>query len=313
MLAIHHLALVGLAAVGTVSTAARVDVDEVGHASIRRLVRTPWPIQQDREALMLERDVALTAGATLLVDVAEADVDVRSSTADGARVRVFVSARDLDWGRTVFEDMRFTVEQSGNTLEVRARDPQIRYDRWHRNRGVGVRVEISLPRASTLDLRTSDGDIRVGDVDGDVRAESADGDIALGSVNASTIEVHTMDGDIWVRRAVAARASISTQDGDVVVQSSRGDLGVRTSDGDIRVRLEDAAEVTLTTHDGDITISMERSLRADVELEGEDVVVGGGLELVGRITRRGALGTLNGGGPRLVAATQDGTITLRAP
>ena len=106
------------------------------------------------------------------------------------------------------------------------------------------------------------------------------------------LDVHTSDGDIIVDRHDGSRAEIRTSDGDIVLRSVR-------------------APIDVSSGDGDITVTAPADLAADVYLEGEDLSVAEGLELLGRIRSHSVQGTLNGGGPNLELRTGDGAITLR--
>jgi hypothetical protein len=266
--------------------------------------------QQARE-LMLDAEFDVRSDGTLSVDVPDGDVQVRSGSASRASVRVYVSARDMGWGREVFERMEFDARGGGENVSVRARSPNISSDDWRHNRGVGVTVEVTIPRGFSADISSSDGDIDIGSLDGRVELRTSDGDIHFGTLRGPDITIETSDGDVVGDMLEGGRAALETSDGDVDVTVAAGSVRISTSDGDIQLHLTNQAEVNLATGDGDITIYADPSLRADVELRGEDVDLASGFQLEGRIMRRGATGTLNGGGPLLVAETGDGSISIR--
>ncbi|UCG85686.1 MAG: DUF4097 family beta strand repeat protein [Gemmatimonadota bacterium] len=307
----YRWTFLGLCAMAVVLVAPRIDDiatlirDRVDHEA------TPRRQQRSRD-LLLDRQFDVRHGGTLVVDVPDGDVRVRANPDARATVKVFISTRDRDWGREVFERMDFDVGRTGDDLSVTATSPNVRDYEWSDNGGAGVQVEITVPQTFNLDVATSDGDIDIGDVAGRIELRTSDGDVNLGHVRGTEISVTTSDGDVSATAIEADQLVIQTNDGDVQVTVDSPSSRITTGDGDIHLYLAARGEVMLRTGDGDITIYADPSLAADVELRGEDVQVGSGFRLEGRVDHRGADGQLNGGGPRLVAETGDGTISIRS-
>ncbi len=260
---------------------------------------------------MLDRTFDVRTGGTLAVDVSDGDVEVRSGGNGSASVKVYVQARDMGWGREVFERMQFEVGQAGYGVTVRARDARIRDHEWSDRRGVGVKVEITVPESFNVDIRTADGDVDIGRLEGRVDLHTADGDVVVGSLRGPEISIHTSDGDVMAESLEADRVTVQTSDGDVDVRVGGTSTRITTGDGDINLKLLSQGEVSLRTGDGDITVYTSRSLKADLELHAEDVHLESAIQMEGRMGRDGAHGRLNGGGPLLVARTGDGAITIR--
>jgi hypothetical protein len=266
--------------------------------------------QEGEELFAQSFDVG--ADAVLDVDVADADVSIASRGGAGVEVRVLVDGRDGDDGRELFEAMRFEATVTGNTLRVRATDPQMGRDWWRAGRWASVTIAIAAPEGSALDIRTGDGDIQVADFSGVVSLRSSDGDVTAGRLSGGRVEIQTSDGDISAGLLDGAETSVRTGDGDVELTVAGGSLEASSGDGDLWVELDDPAEVRLRTGDGDITIRAPATLAADLDLEGEDLDMDGAFRLQGRIGDDRVTGSLNGGGPILEARTGDGTITLEA-
>lgn len=311
----HRWALVGLGAMTITLLAPRIELGSgtilrLGAETIKGAPEHQRNAQWQRE-LMLDRAFEVGEGGVLSVDVGDGDVEVRPGEADAVAVRVWAEARDMDWGREVFERMQFEVERETHGVSVRSRDPHIRSREWRGNRGVGITVEITIPHRFDLDIRTADGDVDIGNVDGTVDLRTSDGDIVLGALTGPEISIRTGDGDVGAELLAADRITVHTSDGDVDLAVEGPSARVETSDGDIRLDMLRQGDLDLRTGDGDITLNVDAALRADVELLGSDVQVDLPLQMVGRLGRRGARGKLNGGGPLILARTGDGTITIR--
>ncbi len=102
-----------------------------------------------------------------------------------------------------------------------------------------------------------------------------------------------------------------TSDGDVAARRVAGALEASTGDGDISVRLAASEEARLRSGDGDITVYAGRALGFEVDLSGETVSLGAGLQLDGSRGPGWARGSVYGGGPTLRARTSDGTVRFR--
>ncbi len=311
----YRWTLLGLCAMTVALVAPQIDLKRGQRSSSGHQVRSASPARegeaQESRELMLERSFDVTAGGMLSVNVGDGDVEVRSGSEGSAAVKVYVQARDTDWGREVFERMQFAVGAQGERLTVRARDANISDYEGREHRGVGVLVQITVPERFDLDVHTADGDVDIGRVDGRVDIRTSDGDIVVGALRGPEVSIETSDGDVTAESLQADRVTVRTSDGDVSVSVAGSETRITTGDGDINLDLLAEGEVTLRTGDGDITVYASPTLRADLELHGGDVQVQSEIQIVGRIDRSGARGQLNGGGPLLVARTGDGTISIR--
>ena len=250
-------------------------------------------------------------GARLDVDLADADVVLETTSGSVVDVRAYVDTSDMEWARDVFEDMDFSATERGNTVYVEARDHDISNREWRDQRSFSVSVVVAIPEGTDVDVQTDDGDIRASVLSGNTTLRSSDGDIVVDAAESGDLDIHTSDGDIVVDRLESRQAEIRTSDGDVVLRSVRGPLDAASGDGDIRVNLLDANETSVSTGDGDVVLTTPADISADVYLEGEDLSVAQGLELIGRIRDHSVEGRLNGGGPTIQVTTGDGSISLR--
>lgn len=140
------------------------------------------------------------------------------------RVRTRKSAASAE---EQFGKMRVDIEQTSSTLDIRGDVPDYRMGIGY---GFSIDYEMRVPAGVDLELRTSDGPVRVNGVYGKVYARSSDGDIAVDRIG--TAELRTSDGDI---RADAIEGDLSavTSDGDIRVSNVGGDAHVRSSDGNV--------------------------------------------------------------------------------
>ncbi len=198
-----------------------------------------------------------------------------------------------------------------------------------------VRVDftVTVPANYHADLKTSGGDITVGDLLGRVEAHTSGGDLTLGCITGD-VHAGTSGGDVCLREGRAA-VKLGTSGGDLRVGRAAGPAELSTSGGDIDVT---AAENTLaaSTSGGDISVGFTGALRGDSQLRtsGGQVRVtvdpaagfildaatsGGGVTADGltlTVERGGAgrsrlAGKVQGGGPVLKLRSSGGDIEVR--
>ena len=177
-----------------------------------------------------------------------------------------------------------------------------------------VRIEVSLPAQSDLEVGTGDGRVTIGPVAGRTRVTSGDG----------TITVAGLKGDIWLQSGDGAivgsgldgKLEAHTGDGPVRLDGRFDALDVTTGDGHIVIRAETGSKLDsdwlIRTGDGGLDLSLPRGLKANLDAHTGD----GGILLdlpvlvSGNLTRRTVVGSLNGGGPPLMLRSGDGSIRI---
>ncbi len=198
---------------------------------------------------------------------------------------------------------------------------------------VQVDFTVTVPAAYNVELKTSGGDVTVGDLQGRVTARTSGGDITLGSITGD-IRAGTSGGNVRLAEGRGA-VKLGTSGGNITVGHAVGPTDLDTSGGDIEI---DSVENTLqaSTSGGDVTAGIAGSLRGDCRLgtSGGRVRVtvdktarfaldastsGGGVDAAGltiTIDKGGAghnrlSGQVNGGGPLLHLRSSGGEIEIR--
>ena len=277
------------------------------------LVASPAHAQRDgrtRESIY-ERGFDVSPGDRLVVEVGDMDVRVQTG-GSAADVEVVASARDHAWAAERFEDMRFTASVSGGVLRVATDERRNSTDwrEWERRGGVSFEVIITIPARFDLDLHTGDGDVLVSDVQGNVEVNTGDGDVVLASITGRDVSLSTGDGDVRAETIDAATITLHTGDGDLVVENASGAITARTGDGDVTIGVARFDGLSVRTGDGDIEVRADPTIRANVEVDGEDLVLDRAFRLTGSIRHDHLSGTLNGGGPALDIRTGDGSVRI---
>lgn len=268
--------------------------------------------QNRSRATLFEEAFDVSAGGALQVEVG--DMDIVVETGGQPRVEIVAEARDMDFARERFQDMRFEAFRDGNGIRIRTdeRDRNFDWREWQRRGGAHYVARITIPGRFDLDVQTGDGDVEIGTIEGAVDVSTGDGDVRIASASGARFELGTGDGDLWAGRVSSREIDVHTGDGDIDLERVSGSVTARTGDGDVRLDIETFDGLTVRTGDGDVNVTVDPDIGADVYLRAEDLSMDRAFAVTGRPGRRSIEGTMNGGGPPLRVTTGDGEVTIRA-
>ncbi len=281
--------------------------------------------------LMIERTYRVSAGDRLEIRVAHADVTVESGATDEAQIEVFLQARDMERARRYFDDLRFEVEQQGNTVSVTTNQrPGLNWS-FNRNGGARISVRVVVPERFEADLRLSHGDLELGSLAGraDIRASHGDvdvtslrgpaisfelshGDLQAERIEGETVTLRSSHGDMDLRTVLAASLDAGASHGDIRIDALEGRAELTDSHGDIAVRFIKSNGFRIRNSHGDVDVQLPAGNPGDVQLSGASVRVASEFGFEGTLRKDRAEGRINGGGPQMEVHTSHGSVTLRA-
>jgi DUF4097 and DUF4098 domain-containing protein YvlB len=258
----------------------------------------------------LDKTFQVSPGGLLVLEADQGSCVLNPVEGDQVQVRVFrqVKGGSQAQADALFAGHEVTFQQEGRTVSVRARSRKQGSFSWRANQPyLEVRYEISLPRKFEVDLKTSGGDLRMGDLEGNVKARTSSGAIALkhitGAVAAENsggdilveeaggdLTAHTSSGAIRVQK-VGGKAKLSNSGGDILVGEADSSVVAKTSSGAIRLKtikgeveasdsggdigIEEAGgEVTVSTSSGSLRIGRAKGQTVTAKNSGGDIVVG---------------------------------------
>lgn len=232
---------------------------------------------------------AITGQPELRVETTDADIHV--DTWDKTTIDVQVTTQRWKIGE---DGIKINDHQTGDAVELEVRFP-------HRNFGFDfggrrVDIDIHMPREGKLNLRTSDGHIRLANFKGEMQTESGDGHQDIDSVDGS-LRAHAGDGSIRAQGRFDA-LDLSTGDGHVEARALAGS--------------KMAKSWKLDTGDGSVTLEVPHDLAADVDLRTGDghITLDLPITVERKVAAHSVRGKLNGGGNLLTIRTGDGSIHL---
>jgi DUF4097 and DUF4098 domain-containing protein YvlB len=228
--------------------------------------------------------------------VTTSDANIRVDTWDQKTIEARVTAEGWKIGEngTGEHGVRVIDHQMGDSVELEVRLPRTVCIVCIHTSDHRVNVEIHMPREGRVNLRSSDGSIRLANLKGDMDLQSGDG----------SMEVEGVDG------ALKAHAS----DGHIKIAGRFDSLQLSTGDGRIEARALAGSTISsswdLHSGDGSVTVQLPEAFAADVELHTGDghIDLDMPVSVEGQLGHNNIHGKLNGGGNLLTIHTGDGSI-----
>lgn len=281
--------------------------------------------------------------------ISSSDGNIEVVPTDASNIQVFwvvkkgkdlqtISRRELEQKFTII------VEHAANRLSIQVKHKE--ENSWMMNFTDRLEVGFSLhvPKTTSCELRTSDGNIsikgltsnqkintsdgniRVSDVRGNVSGRTSDGNLVLTNINGS-LDIRTSDGDIKLEKimgnvqtstsdgnirltGVQGAVELKTSDGDINFKDLKGSLSAATSDGNIRGNITELQqELVIKTGDGSIDVVIPAQLGLDLNIKGENLSIPLA-NFSGRSDENSIQGKMNGGGIAVNLSTGDGQVNL---
>jgi hypothetical protein len=270
----------------------------------------------------LDRTFTVEPGGRLTIDADDSDLQVGGTSGNQVIVHILMTGSER-----LLERYTLSAEQTGNDVAVVAKQ---RSGVWLSFGGhMEEKVEVQVPDNYNIDVRTSDGDITVGQLRGNARTKTSDGDIDVKGMTGD-LDAKTSDGHVHLDD-IAGRVVARSSDGEIVANGIRGDAQLKTSSGNIRATIDGeimaqtsdgsiTAElvganrgISLSTSGGDLTVRVPKDTAAQLNASTTDGRIRTELPVTTtEIGEHKLSGTLNGGGKTIEARASDGNIKLLA-
>lgn len=172
--------------------------------------------------------------------------------------------------------------------------------------------DVEVPPGTTVEVRTTSGDVAVRGLSGNVQVQSSSGDVTLNEI-AGSAEVRTSSGDVALN-AVRGELRVQTTSGSVRGANLERPREVATSSGAVTLEGTFAADARITTTSGDVELRFApaSSVRLDVATTSGELALRGLALTDQRQERRSLSGTLGAGAGLLTVRTTSGDVTLAA-
>jgi Putative adhesin len=283
----------------------------------------------------VEKTFTVQPGGSLHIETQGGNVSVQPSTDGTVKIiaKEKIHADSETEADEILKDLTLTIEQEGNVVSAVAKYEKDKIGmHWGSWPPVQVDFVITAPASFTSDLRTSGGNLVVGDFAGKVHARTSGGEVKLGKLGADvdaatsgggvslvegrgSVKLNTSGGNVFVGHAVGV-TDLRTSGGDIKVDSVENTLQASTSGGDIRVGFVGPlkGDCSLGTSGGTVKVTVDKAaaFKLDASTSGGDVKAQGlTITLDSGGQRKSHLaGTVNGGGPLLKLRSSGGDVAV---
>ena len=252
----------------------------------------------------LDRTFTVTPGGRLTIDADSSDLRVTGTSGTQVVVHVLISGS----GRSL-ERMTLSADQSGNDVAVIAKEPSggwiHLFQGWNRD----GKVEVQVPHDYNIDIRTSGGDITVGQLNGDARGKTSGGDIRVSEVRGP-VDMQTSGGDVRVEQ-IEGNTRLGTSGGDIDVTRLTGDLDAKTSGGYIHLDSV-AGKVMARTSSGNVIANAIRG-DSDLKTSGGDIRATIDGKIAAHTSGGNVTTELVGANRGISVSSSGGDLTVRVP
>ncbi len=192
------------------------------------------------------RNATTTTSGTL----GSADITVQGKPAGFVEVHVFGgNVRVTSWAQNAIHvrghfnpDCHIDVVPSGDREQIRLA--------CSHGPGTGD-IDVQIPQASSLEVRTMSADVSIRDVNGAVHTQTVSGDVDLRGGSPSEIDLRSTSGDVTVESSSTATRAHSIS-GDVHIAGVRGRATIRTVSGECILSGGDFTGMEIETVSGDV-------------------------------------------------------------
>jgi DUF4097 and DUF4098 domain-containing protein YvlB len=248
------------------------------------------------------RELPLEPGGSVDIVLAASNLRIRGIDGD----RVIVRTRD---GGPLGDQVR--IEAAPGMVRIRDGEGSVRLGPLVVHTRRSPDLDIDLPRAAAITLRTVSGDVEALEVGGASRWASTSGDLHV-AVSAGPVQLESMSGDAVVEASAAITLVGRTVSGDLKVRAPRLDgLDASTTSGDVRVEGDLAAgnRHAISSVSGDVDVITGSPVRLEAQTIAGDVRANGPHATEGGRGRRTLV--VGNGSVGLSVRTTSGDVRLR--
>lgn len=243
----------------------------------------------------------------LRVETGDGDVEIATGPANEITARVDAQGYKINSG-----DLRVEESQDGNRIRilVRTHNHFTFFSVGHR----GLKVQITVPAQSDMEIRTGDGNVNSSPVEGKISIDTGDGNVNANGLHGD-IRLHSGDGHIEGQN-FAGNLSVDTGDGHINVTGRFDVLYLKTGDGGIDAQADPGSKIaspwTVHSGDGHINLKVPSDFNADLDAKTGDghITLDFPVSVSGALSESRIHGKLNAGGGSLAVSSGDGSIHI---
>jgi DUF4097 and DUF4098 domain-containing protein YvlB len=201
-----------------------------------------------------ERTVSqsVTRGTADTLDVATESGSIRILGAEVSEcnivARIVGHAPTEEEARELAEQVEIRAEPSGDTLKVRADQPDL-----SNNRSISIHYTITVPRQMSVLCDSDYGSLDIRNIQGKVKGRTQSGSVTAEKIQGE-LDLDTAYGSITCR-AISGPTLLQSSSGSITIADLKGSAKIRTSYGSITCAESAGDSLDVKTSSGGITLS----------------------------------------------------------
>jgi hypothetical protein len=266
----------------------------------------------------IERSFTVSGRPTLFLRNGDGRTRITSDSQSQVHVKAIKEvhrAGSREEALRIAERVQIRIEQSGNRIEIEARYPRRVGNLFGNEPEVLVHFEVTAPKSSDIDARSSDGSLDVYGFDGRIDVTTGDGDLTADNCSGR-ITAQTGDGSL---RIEISRGEVSAHSGDGKITLDGAFQGLEAKSGDGRIDITARAgskmerDWSIRSGDGNVRLILPEGFAATLDASTSDGRIDSEqpVTVEGSSSKNHLTGKLNSGGYRLRIQTGDGNINIR--
>jgi phage baseplate assembly protein gpV len=253
-----------------------------------------------------ERVFPFPAGGTVSIESQNGRIVIEAWDRPEVRVQITREVRSpgQEHARAVLKDLTADVTVQPRRIRIESIYPKRQkvVGLWNwLGRGVrsmNIHYYLQVPRGTSLDLSTANGEIRVRGSQGALSAITTNGDIDVSAVRGP-VKAHTTNGEIRLAR-IEGLADAMTTNGSVAAEV---------------IALPARGAMAFETTNGNLALTLPREVHANIEANTTNgkIAVNYNVTSQGVVSSKQIRGAIGGGGVRIRLETTNGNIDVGPP
>ena len=196
--------------------------------------------------------------APVHVDVANGSIEVKAGEADEVLITAEIKALTQE---RLDQTMLVVTRAPDQTLDISVQWPNDK-----RKNNEGCSVTITMPNASTVALKSSNGRLTVTGIGTDLNLHTSNGRLIASHIPGN-IYGRTSNGRV-ILTDIGGEIDVDTSNGKLILTDIAGPVRAETSNGAVQVRMTDSASgpIDINTSNGSATIAVGPGFQGQLQL-----------------------------------------------
>jgi hypothetical protein len=268
------------------------------------------PLEKYERTVELSSD--MTAGSKLTAQTHNGAIIVTGAEVETCDItaKIITGADTQENAKKLSELVVVSIIQGVDGLAVKIDKPK-----GLKKKSVGVSLDITLPNASSLDLKTHNGQIKIINIVGGIEGHTHNGSANANDV-VGDVFLTTHNGSVNCDN-IKGNAKLQTHNGRISCMDVLGDVDAKTHNGntDVTYRADAGGAINgrLETHNGSINFKgpVDLSVKLDASTHNGSVSTVLPITISGKIKKNNIKGTIGAGQGSLFLKTHNGSISIK--